>query len=40
MSELSNDEIQELERVADSDDPWADAVQAYLDALKEVGEIE
>lgn len=39
MSDLSRSEIEILEGIAQSNQPWADAVAAYLDALKEVGEI-
>lgn len=37
-SGLTDDEINQLERVADSDEPWADAVAAYVEAIKEVRE--
>lgn len=40
MTKWTDEEIKQLQRVADSEEPWADAVAAYLDALKEVGEIE
>lgn len=39
MTELAESEIETLEDIADSNQPWADAVGAYLDALKEVKEI-
>lgn len=36
MSELTSDELAQLEQLANSEKPWADAVKAYLDAIKEV----
>jgi len=36
MSGLTADEKEQLRRVADSEEPWADAVAAYLDAIEEV----
>lgn len=36
MTELTADEREQLERLANSDEPWADAVAAYLDAVDEV----
>lgn len=32
----TDDEWEQLRRLADSDEPWADAVAAYLHALSEV----
>ncbi|WP_259517110.1 hypothetical protein [Halanaeroarchaeum sp. HSR-CO] len=34
-AELTDDEKAELEDLAQSDDPWADAVGAYLSAIEE-----
>lgn len=35
---LTTEERDALEEVAQSDDPWADAVRAVLDALDEVND--
>lgn len=39
MVDWSNEDIELLKTMANEDEPWSDAVQAYLDALDEVGEI-
>lgn len=35
---LTDDERDQLRQLAESDEPWADAVGAYLDAIEEVDE--
>lgn len=40
MSEFTKKELIALQEMANEDEPWADAVQAYLDALVEVEGLE